>query len=160
MNIFYNKINLIYCFMLRGLQTLLLILPFYGFNLFAENILLNQNYLKESEAFKLRLIKPDAGKIKIFFEIAEDHYLYANSIHLATDKKEQLPFNIESYGRAKTVDEFFGESDIYINQMNINIFTDNIIDDTILLSYQGCHDGKYCYPIITKKILINSLKIL
>ena len=62
--------------------------------------------------------------------------------------------------RSKTVDEFFGESDIYINQMNINIFTDNIIDDIILLSYQGCHDGKYCYPIITKKILINSLKIL
>ena len=146
--------------MLRGLQTLLLILPFYGFNLFAENILLNQNYLKESEAFKLRLIKPDTGMIKIFFEIAEDHYLYANSIDLVTDKKEQLPFNIESYGRAKTVDEFFGESDIYINQMNINIFTDNIIDDIILLSYQGCHDGKYCYPIITKKILINSLKIL
>lgn len=146
--------------MLRGLQTLLLILPFYGFNLFAENILLNQNYLKETEAFKLRLIKPDTGKLKILFEIAEDHYLYANSINLVTDKKEKLLFNIEGFGREKTVDEFFGESDIYINQMNINIFTDNIIDDIILLSYQGCHDGKYCYPITTKKIHINSLKIL
>ena len=146
--------------MLRGLQTILLMLPFYGFNIHAENILLGKDYLQESEAFKIRLIKSNPGKIKIFFDIAEDHYLYANSIHLVTDKKEKLPFNIESYGRAKTVDEFFGESDIYINQMNINIFTDNIIDDTILLSYQGCHDGKYCYPIITKKIHINSLKIL
>ena len=146
--------------MLRGLQTILLMLPFYGFNLQAENILLDKDYLQESEAFKIRLIKSNPGNIKIFFDIAEDHYLYANSIKLFSNKKGALIFNIESFGMEKTVDEFFGESEIYRNQMNVNIFTDNIIDDIIHLSYQGCHDGKYCYPLITKKIQINSLKIL
>ena len=84
-------------------------------------------------------------------------YIYSD--HLSLKNSNQDVF-FEIVGSKKfIIDEFFGESSIYKNNLEL-IIPDSYkyIGKVLYLSYQGCLENIICYPKITKKIKLNKFR--
>ncbi len=96
-------------------------------------------------------------QIKLLWQIAPNYYLYKNKITLKTQGDIEpliLPKGI------KHNDAFFGETEIYTEQLEIDIsvLSKNKNFD-LEIEYQGCTEG-LCYPPERKKISFNKNKIV
>ena len=71
------------------------------------------------------------------------------------DVDEVLEHNYTSNSELKITDEFFGESVIFKDNLEVDA---ELIDvnlgtlNDIKVIYQGCAEGKYCYPKVIKSI--------
>ena len=91
-------------------------------------------------------------KIQASWEIHPGYYLYKESISL---KVNGLPieFILDLSNESKQEDIFFGQSMVLKDFLKLESASKhgNLSNATIEISYQGCAEGKYCYP---KKIKI------
>lgn len=130
---------------------------FYKIILFSFLTLLNQqiqalgtkDLLPAEQAFKISAKALSAEQIEVSWEIAEGYYLYRSktAINSQTDsiqlEKTTMPAGIKKH------DEFFGEMEIYRNQLKTLTFFQNPDSQPelkILVKYQGCADIGVCYP--------------
>ena len=94
------------------------------------------------------------NKIHVSWNIKPGHYLYKKSI-LIKAGNIVLKHNYTSNNELIITDDFFGESVIFKDNLNVDAelldVNLDIIND-IKVIYQGCAEGKYCYPEVIKSI--------
>ena len=109
--------------------------------------------LSVEEAFILssRIVK---NKIFVSWKIKPGYYLYEKSILIKADT-DSLRHNYISKNQSIISDEFFGESIIFKDFLEIdaNLLQLHPLErKDIKITYQGCAEGKYCYPEVIKSL--------
>ena len=94
------------------------------------------------------------NKIIASWEIKPGYYLYKKSISIQ-NSNNIVKHNFISKNELRIFDEFFGESVIFKNYLSIVAeIVDNEFNEfnDIKVAYQGCAEGRYCYPKIVKSL--------
>ena len=115
---------------------------------FADNDLLNVD-----EAFIFNA-KVKNNKIIASWEIKPGYYLYKKSISIQNNNNIVM-HNFVLKNELIVSDEFFGESAIFKDYLSIVAeLVDNEFNQfkDITVAYQGCAEGKYCYPKTIKSL--------
>lgn len=112
-----------------------------------------KDILSVDEAFILssRIIK---NKVSVSWNIKPGYYLYKKSILIKSDT-DFLKHNYVSKNQSTISDEFFGESIIFKDFLEIDadlLQLPNTERKDIKIIYQGCAEGKYCYPEVIKSL--------
>ncbi|MDC2971494.1 protein-disulfide reductase DsbD family protein [Gammaproteobacteria bacterium] len=109
--------------------------------------------LPHEEAFQLN-INVNAERITLIFKIKDDYYIYRDSV-LLTHDGERLDFIFRETDWRITNDQFLGTQEVAFKKIELEINKSNIDGhNTFEISYQGCSEGKYCYPVVKKEIKI------
>lgn len=116
--------------------------------------------LEPEEAFAASLEAISQNAVILRFEIAEDYYLYRDQLDVRIaegDGIELGPVNPPEGERHE--DEFFGETEIYRDQVEILVPVlrdeDDVAEITLAIDYQGCWDGGVCYPPLTQEVAVS-----
>ena len=115
---------------------------------FTDNDLLN---VDEAFIFNAEIKK---NKIIASWEIKPGYYLYKKSISIQ-NSNNIIKHNFISKNELRVFDEFFGESVIFKDYLSIVAeIVDNEFSEfnDIKVAYQGCAEGRYCYPKIIKSL--------
>ena len=115
---------------------------------FEDNDLLN---VDEAFIFNVEVKK---NKIIASWEIKPGYYLYKKSISIQ-NSNNIVKHNFISKNELRIFDEFFGESVIFKNYLSIVAeIVDNEFNEfnDIKVAYQGCAEGRYCYPKMVKSL--------
>ena len=94
------------------------------------------------------------NKIIASWEIKPGYYLYKKSISIE-NSNNIVKHNFISKNELRVFDEFFGESVIFKNYLSIVAeIVDNEFNEfnDIKVAYQGCAEGRYCYPKMIKSL--------
>ena len=118
----------------------------------AQNQFNQNNILKAEEAFILNAQLTD-DVINASWQIAEEHYLYKDSIKVIINN-EAVAHEFILLDESVINDEFFGESLVLQNTLVVRaVYNSNDLQNAIItIEYQGCAAGKYCYPKQRKNI--------
>ena len=107
------------------------------------------------KAFEFTIKAINADTMVAEWTIAPDHYLYRDRIYFSLKDHTQgvLGNPILPEGTVKQ-DEYLGQTTVYHNHATISVPIMAHTKDPIqlLISYQGCSAGGYCYPPITKLV--------
>ena len=115
---------------------------------FEDNDLLN---VDEAFIFNAEIKK---NKIIASWDIKPGYYLYKKSISIQ-NSNNIVKHNFVSKNELRIFDEFFGESVIFKDYLRV---VAEILDtefsefNDIKVAYQGCAEGKYCYPKTVKSL--------
>tara|TARA_B100001142_G_scaffold21126_1_gene19574 strand:- start:138 stop:551 length:414 start_codon:yes stop_codon:yes gene_type:complete len=112
-----------------------------------------KDILNVDEAFLLNT-SIEKNKILISWDIKPGYYLYKKSI-LIKAGDDSLKYNYLLKNELKISDEFFGESVIFKGalQVDAELSNGNLGNfKGIKVIYQGCAEGKYCYPKTIKSL--------
>ena len=115
---------------------------------FADNNLLN---VEEAFIFNAEVKK---NKIIASWEIKPGYYLYKKSISIQ-NSNNIVKHKFVSKNEFRVFDEFFGESVIFKDYLSVVAeIVDNELSELndIKVAYQGCAEGKYCYPKMIKSL--------
>ncbi len=109
-----------------------------------------QQFLHVDEAFKFDFRLQDY-ELQVTWKIADDYYLYQHRFALKNNPKwahlVSLPEGLPH------VDEFFGETIIYRDSVTLTYQLDeNLANEPLIITYQGCADAGLCYPPTEKVI--------
>ena len=88
------------------------------------------------------------NKVLVSWNIKPGYYLYKKSI-LIKSGDDKLEHSYLLKDESKISDEFFGESAILkgVLELEAELLDVNLTDlQSIKVIYQGCAEGKYCYP--------------
>ena len=109
--------------------------------------------LPHEEAFQLN-INVNAETITLIFKIKNGYYIYRDSVLLILDG-ERLDFVYKETDWHITNDQFLGTQEVAFKKIELEINKSNIEGHDIFeISYQGCSEGIYCYPVVKKEIKI------
>ena len=122
----------------------------------SENISSSSKILTAEESFKI-FVKEDENNLIISMKINERSYIYSD--HLSLRYSNLNVFHDIIGEKIIFIDEFYGESSIYKNSLEL-IIPDSYkyIGKVLYLSYQGCLENIICYPKISKNIKIKKDK--
>lgn len=112
-------------------------------------------FLKADEAF-LFSIEQQGNQLHLNWHIADGYYLYKKEISVVAEKGKvgELQFPPGEMHQ----DEFFGNVEIFRDELNVNATLENAIaDDKITVTYQGCTTG-FCYPPEEKIVDLSAVK--
>ena len=104
------------------------------------------------ESFKFSAFQIE-DRIILSWELKENCFLYK-------DKFEIKPFpHVPMQIRTKETpilisDEYFGEVEVFYKKVT-KTFDLNKITEKIVVKYQGCNEKGFCYPLISKYLVIN-----
>ena len=132
---------------MKNLFILVAMLNVSSINISAEEELLlnlkNNKILPANEAFKLETsLLQDTFKIK--WIIGDEYYLYLDSITV-TANKELIKHKILDSKVLDHEDIFFGKTKILKDKLVISIKNSSL--ESLEVSYQGCSEQGFCYPI-------------
>ena len=132
---------------MKKLFILVAMLNVSSINISAEEELLlnlkNNKILPANEAFKLETsLLQDTFKIK--WIIGDEYYLYLDSITV-TANKELIKHKILDSKVLDHEDVFFGKTKILKDKLVISIKNSSL--ESLEVSYQGCSEQGFCYPI-------------
>ena len=94
------------------------------------------------------------NRIIASWEIKPGYYLYKKSI-LIQDGNKLLKHRFITKNELRVFDEFFGETYIFKDFLKVDaelLNDDKSLFNNIKVGYQGCAEGKYCYPKILKSL--------
>jgi thiol:disulfide interchange protein DsbD len=86
-----------------------------------------------------------ANKMVLVWTIAEDYYLYQDKLRLVIDGRDITSALVLPTAKPK-LDPLFGDSQVYYNQLSLQIALPNVANKVLNLTYQGCWEGGVCYP--------------
>lgn len=117
----------------------------------------NESALKADQAFQVAAVANGPDSVRIDWRIADNCYLYRNRFKV-TAAGEQLGTLALPEGKTHT-DEFFGTQQIYENAVSatVPVVRANAAGErqlTLDVSYQGCSHSGFCYPPITKTLVV------
>ena len=132
---------------MKKLFILMVIINLSSFNISGDEKLLfnlkNNEILPADEAFKLETsLVQDAFKIK--WIIGDEYYLYLDSIMVKANK-ELVKHEIIDSKVLDHEDIFFGKTKILKDKLVISIKNSSF--KSLEVSYQGCSEQGFCYPI-------------
>ncbi len=109
--------------------------------IFPEN---DNEVVPAKEAFSLDIIKENDA-ITATWNIKEDCYIYLDSVSVAKEGSK-IKFKRLEGDSLDYRDEFFGETKIIKDILKIS-FEYSPEDKGIKISYQGCSEKGFCYPV-------------
>ena len=114
---------------------------------------LQDNEIKPADEELVMSYSEDGGVLKVNWSIEDGYYLYFDSI-LIKQNQEIVDFDVTDGMIIDHEDEFFGETKIIRNILEISSIED-IETNLIEITYQGCSDRGFCYPVQNKNIRQN-----
>ncbi len=112
-----------------------------------------KDILNVDEAFIVSTLIEE-NKILISWEIKPGYYLYKKSILIKVGE-DFLKHKYILKNELKISDEFFGESVIFRGALQVEAELSDVnlrSLESIKIIYQGCAEGRYCYPKRIKSI--------
>ncbi len=109
------------------------------------------DFLPIDEAFQLSYFQ-NTDQVEISWQISPDYYLYQHRTKVEGAPDISLPKGLPYH------DEYFGDVEIYRNQLNLVIPLDQLPaevasgDQPLWVGYQGCADAGLCYPPEQKEL--------
>lgn len=112
------------------------------------------HYLKPDQAFILQLRQHD-HQVQVHFQLADGYYLYRDKlswqVSAGTLGQPELPAG------QWHEDEFFGKTQVYVDQLSFNLPLRSIpAGSELTLHYQGCTQGM-CYPPQTRTLSLQAV---
>ncbi len=144
--------------MLRILGGILMLL-LSSFSLQANDILSklgNQpQFLPVEQAFQVDFAQ-QGNQLKLSWQIADGYYLYKDKFKIAG---VAVNFSHPQYPPGMPYqDEYFGQTEIYRQQLVFTVPLANIdADASLKIRYQGCAEAGLCYPVTTVEIPLSPL---
>ncbi|WP_029652384.1 protein-disulfide reductase DsbD [Marinobacter daepoensis] len=114
--------------------------PVAGQSLFGTGT--GNDFLPVEEAFQYSLTQNPDNTVTLYWDIAQDYYLYRK--RLTIEGVDGELGGIAFPAGVMINDEFFGESEVYYTQAEIQIEPGEA--SALSLSWQGCADAGLCYP--------------
>jgi len=111
---------------------------------------LQDNEIKPADEVFVMSYSEDEGVLKVNWSIEDGYYLYFDSI-LIKENQKIVDFDVTDGMIIDHEDEFFGETKIIRNILEISSLED-IETNLIKITYQGCSDRGFCYPVQNKNI--------
>ena len=111
---------------------------------------LQDNEIKPADEVFVISYFEDGGVLKVNWSIEDGYYLYFDSI-LIKENQKIVDFDITDGMIIDHEDEFFGETKIIRNILEISSI-EEIETNLIEITYQGCSDRGFCYPVQNKNI--------
>ena len=111
---------------------------------------LQDNEIKTADEVFVMNYSDDGGVLKVNWSIEDGYYLYFDSI-LIKENQKIVDFDVTDGMIIDHEDEFFGETKIIRNILEISSI-ENIETNLIEITYQGCSDRGFCYPVQNKNI--------
>ncbi len=111
---------------------------------------LQDNEIKPADEVFIMSYSKDGGVLKVNWSIEDGYYLYFDSI-LIKENQEIVDFDVTDGMIIDHEDEFFGETKIIRNILEISSI-EEIETNLIEITYQGCSDRGFCYPVQNKNI--------
>lgn len=111
---------------------------------------LQDNEIKPADEVFVMSYSEDGGVLKVNWSIEDGYYLYFDSI-LIKENQKIVDFDVTDGKIIDHEDEFFGETKIIRNILEI-LSIEEIETNLIEITYQGCSDRGFCYPIQNKNI--------
>lgn len=114
--------------------------------------------LEPDDAFKFSASVIDGQTIKLRWDITPKYYLYRNKFAFSVESDDtSLGKYLLPQGEEK-VDEFFGEIQVFHDEMEVDIPLIRTSTDAtelkVKVTYQGCAEAGVCYPPIKKSQLL------
>ena len=111
---------------------------------------LQDNEIKPADEVFVMSYSEDGDVLKVNWSIEDGYYLYFDSI-LIKENQKIVDFDVTDGMIIDHEDEFFGETKIIRNVLEISSI-DEIETNLIEITYQGCSDRGFCYPVQNKNI--------
>ena len=111
---------------------------------------LQDNEIKPADEVFIMSYFEDGGVLKVNWSIEDGYYLYFDSI-LIKENQKIVDFDVTDGMIIDHEDEFFGETKIIRNILEISS-VEEIETNLIEITYQGCSDRGFCYPVQNKNI--------
>lgn len=143
----------------RFVKIILLVLGTLLFSQAAQASLFNQDtqtqFVTADQAFSFDF-RQQGSALKLDWQIRPGYYLYRQQLHITPNQasigKIQLPQGLSHK------DEFFGEVEIYKQQLSITVpLIQADSQSSITVTYQGCAEAGFCYPPETRVIPLTAL---
>lgn len=116
------------------------------------------DYLPPDEAFRPALSALDGNTVEVSWRIADGYYLYKDRISVATASDEVRLGRLELPEGKTKVDQFFGESEVYYDEVSGRLplarTTPAAMPLELELVYQGCAEDGLCYPPIARHMTV------
>ena len=112
---------------------------------------LQDNEIKPADEVFIMSYSEDGDVLKVNWSIEDGYYLYFDSI-LIKENQKIVDFDITDGMIIDHEDEFFGETKIIRNILEILSSIEEIETNLIEITYQGCSDRGFCYPVQNKNI--------
>ena len=112
---------------------------------------LQDNEIKPADEVFVMSYSEDEGVLKVNWSIEDGYYLYFDSI-LIKENQKIVDFDLTDGMIIDHEDEFFGETKIIRNILEILSSIEDIETNLIEITYQGCSDRGFCYPVQNKNI--------
>jgi len=105
-------------------------------------------FLPVEEAYQVEIEVQDNNKLRIYWLIADDYYLYQHRFTFnLTDAQGDVPLDVALPEGLHREDEYFGEVEVYYNYVDIVLQPARTAGQaTLTLGSQGCADAGLCYP--------------
>ena len=109
----------------------------------------SDQFVSPEEAYTITINSFD-DHVLIDLKLHQNVYVYSDKLNF-TISPENKNLKVETESLI-IKDEFFGESEVFINNIFFNVpnLKDGIL--SFKLNYLGCYQGKYCYPEKNNKI--------
>lgn len=111
---------------------------------------LQDNKIKPADEVFVMSYSEDEDVLKVNWSIEDGYYLYFDSILIKKNQKI-VDFDVTDGMIIDHEDEFFGETKIIRNILEISSI-EEIETNLIEITYQGCSDRGFCYPVQNKNI--------
>ncbi len=115
----------------------------------------DEEFLTVDEAFQLTATSKSANEIKLFWNVADDYYLYRKRISVSSSDPSVVIGEIDLPTGKNQHDEFFGDVEIYENSLDVSVsISANTNKVELIVGYQGCAHAGLCYPPVKKTITV------
>jgi len=116
-----------------------------------------QVILSADESFEFSAIQQE-DRIILTWELKENCFLYKDKFQINTLPKSKLKISTLEMPLLIS-DEYFGEVEVFYEKITKS-FILNPLTKKIIVKYQGCNAKGFCYPLISKQLIISNGEIL
>ncbi|MEM7054029.1 MAG: protein-disulfide reductase DsbD [Pseudomonadota bacterium] len=116
--------------------------------------------LPEEQAFQLELVAMDAGELLARFTSHAGYYLYQHTVEFEIlSAPSILVSGLEFPEAVPKTDEFFGDTRVYYDQVEIPVLLARTAGPaqivSVLARFQGCQEDGICYPPMERVIEVD-----
>lgn len=119
----------------------------------------NTDFLPVDEVFEPILTALDGNNVEVAIRVMQGYYLYKDKFSATVISDKAQAGKLEKPTGEKKVDQYFGEMEVYHNDVFANLTiargTPEAMDLDIEVNYQGCADGGICYPPVTRLLSVS-----
>ncbi|MFK7794063.1 MAG: protein-disulfide reductase DsbD [Gammaproteobacteria bacterium] len=113
----------------------------------------DEEFLTVDEAFQLTATSNSANEIKLFWNVADEYYLYRKRLSVSSNDASVVIGELGLPTGRNLHDEFFGDVEIYEHSLDVSVpISANTNTVELIVGYQGCAHAGLCYPPVKKTI--------